>query len=133
MVGSFRRGWRVPLAQAGPFGRSRALPRFGLPGVKAREKSAGGWCTWSEATCGFTLIELLVVIAIIAILAALLLPALSRAQRAAKATTCLSNLRQIGLAFALYNTDNNDGVIPSYNMTGVRRAGRIVPSTAGRH
>ena len=71
------------------------------------------------ARCAFTLIELLVVIAIIAILASLLLPALSRAKKAAKATSCLSNLHQIGLAFALYNADNNDGVIPSYNMTGV--------------
>ena len=57
---------------------------------------------------GFTLIELLVVIAIIAILAALLLPALSRAKQRGQRTSCLSNLKQIGVAFQLYLDDSTD-------------------------
>jgi len=57
---------------------------------------------------GFTLIELLVVIAIIAILAAILFPVFARAREKARQTSCLSNLKQIGLAHQMYAQDYDE-------------------------
>ena len=57
---------------------------------------------------GFTLIELLVVIAIIAVLAAILFPVFARAREKSRQAVCMSNLKQIGTAFALYDQDYDD-------------------------
>lgn len=59
----------------------------------------------------FTLIELLVVIAIIAILAAMLFPVYAQAKKSAKATTALSQIKQVGLANHMYAADNDDGTV----------------------
>ncbi len=62
---------------------------------------------------GFTLIELLVVIAIIAILAAILFPVFAKAREKALTASCLSNLKQHGLAMLMYNTDYDETMIPA--------------------
>jgi len=66
----------------------------------------------SENTPGFTLVELLVVVGIIAVLAGLLFPVFAQVREEGRRATCLSNLRQIGLAFGMYLADN-DGLYPN--------------------
>jgi prepilin-type N-terminal cleavage/methylation domain-containing protein/prepilin-type processing-associated H-X9-DG protein len=75
---------------------------------------------------GFTLIELLVVIAIIAILAAILFPVFAKARDKARQTSCLSNMKQLGLATMMYVQDYDErmpDLRPSNGVAGMARPG----------
>lgn len=77
-----------------------------------------------KKTQGFTLIELLVVIAIIGVLACIMFPVFASVKEAGRKTTCISNLRQLGVALEMYCLDyGNDYAVPQY-------LGNLYPSYA---
>jgi prepilin-type N-terminal cleavage/methylation domain-containing protein/prepilin-type processing-associated H-X9-DG protein len=76
-------------------------------------KYLGGSTSPRLANHGFTLIELLVVIAIIALLMGILLPSLNRARGQARKISCLSNMRQMGIALQAYLMDSENHLPPS--------------------
>ena len=115
----------------------------GKSGSDAMARNLRGWLDMKQAhfqrrsargdsgATGFTLIELLVVVAIIAILAALLLSALTGAKLTAQQANCISNLKQLALAHAMY-LDDFDNDLPIYGGQEHQWENEISPYLTGR-
>ncbi|HEY4414977.1 MAG TPA: prepilin-type N-terminal cleavage/methylation domain-containing protein [Verrucomicrobiae bacterium] len=82
----------------------------------------------NPAKRGFTLVALIVIVAILAVLAAMLLPALASAKNKASRINCVNNLKQCGLAFRIWEGDNDD----KYPMAVSTRNGGTMESTNGQ-
>ncbi len=102
---------------------NRLYPRNMGRDILAPSHSPHNPCTAS----GFTLLEVLVVVAVIALLVAILLPSLAKAREQSRRTLCLSNLRQIAVAWHQYLDANRDrffqSVNANYNYGGIQGAG----------
>lgn len=99
------------------------------PLLPSRTTALRRFPAWTERD-GFSLIELLVVIAVIAILASLLLPTLSKTKERALEAACASNLRQWGIAFSNYASDNGGSLLESVVAYGARYPHNILMTDA---
>ena len=106
--------------------RMRRLPSIAKPPPPRRPISGGNGGSCGRR--GFSLLELVIVLGIIALVMAILLPVMHRARDASQGVTCLSNLRQITIAFHLF-ADRNGKLLPDVEITNVSWEASLLPYT----
>lgn len=119
-----RRPRASPFIPANSAGRGRGLPAVGHPPYQSAHRGIRR----STRRGAITLPELLVVVGIIAVVVGLIVPILSHARDSSRRVTCLSNLRQLGLAFGQYNHDEGRLPYPAFDeIPWERSLARYVP------
>jgi prepilin-type N-terminal cleavage/methylation domain-containing protein/prepilin-type processing-associated H-X9-DG protein len=107
------------------------IPAIGVKTMQVRNAVSNKHTSRTAIPCGFTLIELLVVISVIAVLMAILMPVMGRVRESGQRAVCLSNLRQLTLAWILYAEENDGRLVGGVGFEIANQGGKTLKRWMG--